>query len=490
MSTKMGIWRWALASAAILMVVAGAASARDVDPVGVTTNEPTAIVIYPQLKVDTNTCVGGTCSLTEQVCLTDAECLPRCIGGICNVGASACMFDFECPGAGIDTIVQLTNTSEFLTKVLCFYTNANGHCSNAEDVICTDANFRQVCPLGGLCVPGWQETDFHLTLTKRQPISWSVNSGAQELPLDTMPGQNSQNNEGSIPPVTETPFTGELFCVQLTTDTEVPTDRNDLKGEASVVKTIVDAIDVRKYNAIGIKAIENRQDGVPGVLNIGGPDAEYGVFDETEDPPRFVGCPNILTVNHFFDGANVVTHDESVQGTVHSDLTLVPCARDYLLQIPESATVQFLVFNEFEQRFSTSTSLRCYKETRLSDIDTRPGPEGDAFSIFSVGVQGSITGYSRLRSVAGAAADLYDARTVLALLTENWAAGTCAPAPGMSPEEGKKKVAETLCVTDDDCPGTQVCLGVSAAANTKTTNANVQELGSRFQGDRVIILVP
>ncbi|MGH7290256.1 MAG: hypothetical protein ACREJT_03540, partial [Myxococcota bacterium] len=86
MSSKMGIWRWALASA--VLVMAGTASARVIDPIGVTTNESTAIVLYPKLTVDLS--------------------------------------------QGIDTVIQLTNTSEFLTKVHCFYTNANGHCSNNE----------------------------------------------------------------------------------------------------------------------------------------------------------------------------------------------------------------------------------------------------------------------------------------------------------------------------------------------------------------------
>src|SRR5438034_4124068 len=86
MSTKMGFWRWALASAAIL-IATSPAGARVLDPTGVTTDEPTAIVLFPRLKVD--------------------------------------------PSAGVDTIVQLTNTSGFLTKVQCFYTNTNSHCSNS-----------------------------------------------------------------------------------------------------------------------------------------------------------------------------------------------------------------------------------------------------------------------------------------------------------------------------------------------------------------------
>jgi len=418
MSTKMGIWRGALAGAAILLAV-GSAEARVIDPTGVTTNETAAILLYPLLKAN--------------------------------------------PADGQDTLIQLTNTSEFLTKVHCFYTNTNGHCSNAPETICTDVDVSTVCPLGGQCIPGWQETDFRLTLTKRQPLSWSINNGLSSLPLASTPGQGSppQFNEGNIPPVLEVPFTGELLCIQVDVTTELPTDRNDLKGEATIVESgappdnapgadNIAGIDANKYNAIGIKAIEGRQDGNPNVLNIGGPDAEYGVFDEDSDPARFVGCPNVLTLNHFFDGANVVTGVGS--STVVSDLVIVPCANDFLTQTANGAptVVQFLVYNEFEQRFSTSTSVQCFKETQLSDIDTLPGTPGNAFSIYSVGVEGTLTGTSRLRSVAGPNVDGYDANGILAIISETWTG-----------------------------PG-----------GDYTASANVQFQGSREQGDQIKIPLP
>jgi hypothetical protein len=37
----------------------------------------------------------------------------------------------------------------------------------------------------------------------------------------------------------------------------------------------------------------------------------------------------------------------------------------------------------------------------LADIDSRPGPVDDAFSIFSAAVQGTLTGQTRIRGVAG-----------------------------------------------------------------------------------------
>jgi hypothetical protein len=182
----------------------------------------------------------------------------------------------------------------------------------------------------------------------------------------------------------------------------------------------------------------------------------------------------------------VETHDETVEGTVNSDLTIVPCERDYLNQTANGlfTTIQFLIFNEFEQRFSTSTKVNCYKETPLSDIDTVPGPGGNRTSIFSAGVQGTVTGMSRLRSVAGPNLDGYDGRTILAVLTENWGAGICRnEATG---EGDSKRVEITLCATDADCieegEGT-----VCENPFIKTTASNVQFQGSRLQGDRITI---
>jgi hypothetical protein len=301
------------------------------------------------------------------------------------------------------------------------------------------------------------------------------------LPLNDTPGRGDppQFNEGSIPPAPENPFVGELRCIQIDPASDQPIDRNDLKGEATIVTTESEnsRVDVRKYNGIGIRAIAGAQDGDPNTLNIGGPDAEY------------YGCPNIYTLDHFFEGARVVTHARTVTGTVKSDLTLVPCAADFLNQIlnPATATIQFLIYNEFEQRFSTSTKLTCYRTMHLADIDTRPGPEGDPYSIFSVGTQGTLTGQSRLRAVTGSGD--YDARSVLALLEEDWASGRCVPQAGDGAAATVMPVpAQTaLCRTDSDCPDSGVCRGVLRSSTTAT---NVQYLGSQSQGDQIIIPIP
>jgi hypothetical protein len=290
----------------------------------------------------------------------------------------------------------LSNTSDELVSMRCFYVNANSHCvsgPNLGDVCFTNED------CGGICLEGWQEIDFQMTLTARQPIVWTISEG---LPVGTFPLDGSRvgpggqfNIDSAIPGVPEVPFYGELKCIQVGED-EAPIDRNDLKGEVTIVQAQAPnggpTLDARGYNAVGIQAIEGANDG-DNTLVLG---QEYN------------GCPNILILNHFFDDAIEPISDSFVR----TDLTLVPCSQNFVLQDAAlfNTTVQFLVFNEFEQRFSTSTSVRCFREIGLSDIDTRPrcrdcgdadDPEatGDLRSIFNVNVQGTLTGQTRIRGV-------------------------------------------------------------------------------------------
>ncbi len=445
MSTKMGFWRSALVSTAVLLVCGSAASARIIEAKGISTVESGAILVYIDLELDT--------------------------------------------ANGIDTRIQLTNTSDFLTRVDCYLINANGHCGGEGGPVCsTDADCSAFPGLR--CLPGWAKTDFRLTLTKRQPISWSLGNGLSRLPLADSPGQANQFNEGSIPPAPEDPFIGELRCIQMDVgDADRPSDRNDLKGESTVVTIVDEQIDARKSNAIAIKAIEGAQDGTPNVLNIGGPEAEYGAFP-ADGQDSNVGCPNIWTLNHFFEGAQVVTHQNTNARSVTSKMTVVPCGADLLTDIPGSATLQFLIYNEFEQRFSTSTRIDCYREVRLADIDTRPGIDGDRQSIFSVGTQGTLTGMSRVRSVSGPADndDNYDGNGVLLHLEEQWGLGTCLGVAGgvCGDNHGCGPMAPTAsCSADSDCPVGSAC--VADGLPYKTTAANVQFQGSRSQGDQIIL---
>jgi hypothetical protein len=289
-----------------------------------------------------------------------------------------------------ETIIQLSNTDRNAPiDVHCFYINANFHCSNTGDV-CLEAD--DCCTTGpcGICLPGWNETDFHIRLTPGQPIAWEASEGEDEFPLDgiDLRGPDGSSNAGSrIPPVPEDPFIGELKCIAVTPE-GIPVDRNVLKGEATLETNIsaLDIFDVAKYNAIGVLAIEGAVND-DNVLVLGGEEAEYN------------GCPNVTILNHFADFVeDPVTGDfcdPEVEGCIETQLILVPCSQDLLRQIPAGAVVQYLVYNEFEQRFSTSRPMQCQQALPISLIDTSQRQR----SIFSAGVLGTVVAQTRFTPI-------------------------------------------------------------------------------------------
>jgi hypothetical protein len=295
----------------------------------------------------------------------------------------------------VHTIIQLSNTSTDPVDVHCFYENANPHCTNTGEVCYESEACCNPSTGCGICLPGWNETDFRVRLTPRQPIGWLVAegvSGYSTFPPKTFgtfaidgvtnKGIGDSSNAGSrIPPVPEEPFLGSLRCIVVDED-GTPIDRNVIKGEATYQITFGpnEGIFVSKHNAIGIQAIEGAVND-DNVLVLGGPDAEYN------------GCPNFLILNHFFDGAGDPVIDDDDQ--IFTFLHLVPCSQDYLRQEPGAAVVQYLVHNEYEQRFSTSRPMQCKQFSLISNIDT---PQNER-SIFSAGVSGTLTGQTRINPI-------------------------------------------------------------------------------------------
>src|SRR5262249_29137188 len=149
-------------------------------------------------------------------------------------------------------------------------------------------------------------------------------------------GPNGQVNNGQsvqslIRPAPEDPFIGELKCIAVNdNDNLVPIERNDLKGEVEIVRSSPELLDVEGYNAIGIPAIPGTNNG-NSTLVLGGAAAEY------------TSCPNILILDHFFDGAT-----DPVSGlAITTDLTLVPCSEDFSTGIAQNlptTVAQFLVY--------------------------------------------------------------------------------------------------------------------------------------------------
>lgn len=295
---------------------------------------------------------------------------------------------FNWNGIPVDTEIQVTNVSNQAINLRCFYVNANSHCSNSPQDICFTNTDCQQFGRGGLCFDGWIETDFEFSLSPRQPIVWRISEGLPDLPLAG--GSAPLVNTGSIPAVSEDPFYGELKCVAVD-ENNAPVDRNDLKGEATIVAASSDAIDARGYNAVGIQAITNDGDNT---LILGG------------DQPEYNGCPSVLILDHFFDDAIEPISSQYVK----THLTLVPCSENFQLQDIAlfDTVVQFLVFNEFEQRFSASRSVRCFEEFELCHLDnkldrslfdTNPASDSCQRSIFSAFVSGTLTGQTRIRGV-------------------------------------------------------------------------------------------
>jgi len=383
-----------------------------------TSDKPAAILVWPKIVVDTN-------ALIE----------PRTT----------------------DTIIQLGNAlhNAGLKQAHCFYVNANSHCSETAaepGKVCRDAS---QCPLPGTvcvggsnagqpcdptnidacpngacvspgnanCVAGWSEVDFEVLVTHDQPLAWKASAGLKrgEFPINasgvcvggSAPGgacdprssintcgtgacQASDSNAGSgIPPVAEDPFVGTLKCIQYDPKSNPPapdqgSTANELIGSASIEAcsdTICDGgtVDVERYNASGVQ-FNVADNSHPGEVHL--------------DGSQYQACPSTLILDNIFDNApDPLSAATDTVPTVITDLTLVPCGDDFLRQDPGNATAQFLVFNEFEQRLSTSRKVDCFFERQLSLIDT----SNSLRSIFSFSVQGTLVGQTRIRGVGTAA---------------------------------------------------------------------------------------
>jgi hypothetical protein len=308
-----------------------------------------------------------------------------------------------------DTQITLSSTNPSgPVAAHCVYVNANSHCNNTGDVCTTSSScFDSSTGLLGSCVPGWVEFDFDVVLTANQPLAWSAleglggaGSGSDRslanghLPCPGLPFRADcpmaiGSNAGTrVPPVSESPFVGELKCIQSDPITRRPAVcgganepcQDYLVGTATIQRLEDGHLSAAEYNGVGLKSA-GANDG-DGFLNIGGDDAEY-------EP-----CAEVLIFNHLFDGATDPISDEAGATT---ELTLVPCSEDFLTQTMPPVTAQFLVYNEFEQRFSTSRPVPCLLDSQISLIDTSQPDR----SIFSAGVAGTVSGQTRIRGVGG-----------------------------------------------------------------------------------------
>jgi len=335
------------AAIAGLALGAGIATGSTALAQSVTTDEPAGYLVFPRIVSDVNDIFGT--------------------------------------GTATNTVIQLTNTNPTdSVTVHCFYINATGSCSSGvNDAGSIGAECRDQGDCVGAfatCDPQWTVADFTIELSPQQPTGWVADEGNSVAP----PG------DGAIPPVNADFFVGELRCIQVNdSDDATPVNANDLQGVATIYEVSSTSVDVRSYNATGIQAIladgttqNNKQ------LCLGGADTVDGdcVADDPADGDdrEYAACPAKLIVGHFFEGAAV-----GLNSTAATEITLSPCSADLVTLVPTELVVQFLVFNEFEQRMSASTRIECVETFALSDIG----------NIFDVSVQGTLAGSTHLRPV-------------------------------------------------------------------------------------------
>ena len=354
-----------------------------------------------------------------------------------------------------DTIIEIANTNVNPVDLHCFYVNATSHCSNTG--LPCDSGLDCVGASPGACVPGWGETDFHVALTQNQPFYWTASAGRNRTcanndpatceplpligigvcqggsPLCTQNADcgiggtclfNGQSNAGtSVPPVPEDiTFVGELKCVVVSEQGGPEINSNLIYGTATIVTGGGGPVDAQSYNAVGIRSRTgfcsapafpdlvfcdtDSECGAAVCVKLGGPaDWEFGrvltLGPSEEIRILYQSCPETLILDHIFDGApdpiTPIVDDPLAGGFFYTDLTLVPCSEDFATGTANlgRSTAQFLVFNEFEQRFSSTLPVTCFDERLLSNIDTR----NNGRSIFSVNVSGTIAGQTRIRAV-------------------------------------------------------------------------------------------
>jgi len=240
------------------------------------------------------------------------------------------------------TIIQLTNTSNMLINVHCFYINGQ--------------------EIGG--APVWQVTDFALVLTRQQPTHWEVGTGRPVSPNDATTGLDP----GLIPPVPPG-FVGSLVCVEVLPSGE-PSAANSLIGNATVgqVTGLGGANGVSKYNGIGIQACPGNGECCDGTMNA---DCNLDTDNVLElNDEEFAACPGGLLVNFAFEGAPDAAIDGSgnTPSVVSTNWSLVPCGFDFENFIPTSTFLTFNGHDEFEAPLSVSSvPIDCYFSADLGD---------------------------------------------------------------------------------------------------------------------------
>lgn len=192
--------------------------------------------------------------------------------------------------------------------------------------------------------------DFYVRLTANQPLSWLASQGSR-----------GSINSNAVPPFSSS---GELKCIVVPDPDDESVDAyNTVQGRAAVIGSDGQTIG---FGAVGFVRLS---DGPLGnELNL--------------DGVEYAQCPDR---QHFVFLASPNLPDPMAD----SEIVLAPCAEDLENLITTLVTVQFAIYNEFEQRLSASTSLRCAVRTTLRKL-------GNVFTLAGLGTP---TGHLEVRGV-------------------------------------------------------------------------------------------
>jgi len=218
-------------------------------------------------------------------------------------------------GATRDTRVELVNLTSRQLQVQCFYVQS----------------------------PLCRETDFFVTLTPNQPLSWLASRGTSN-PLTWT----------AVPPFFGT---GELKCAVLPSQPEIDA-HNAIQGRAMVFGADGQTL---AYGAVGFRRLSAGE--FSPVLPL--------------DGETYAQCPDEL---HFA----FVASDEGSD----SEIVLVPCSQDLENLRPTTTTVLFRVINEFEETLSAALTFTCFDHRPLQKISP----------VFTRDTLGSLTGHLVVRA--------------------------------------------------------------------------------------------
>jgi len=175
------------------------------------------------------------------------------------------------------------------------------------------------------------EIGFWVTLTGQQPIAWKARTGVGGTGRRVAP-----------------PFTGdgELKCAVVPNTSDV-SSYNTVQGRAIVSDAPTQPVaSDTAAQTVGYSAIAFRR------LSSGDFTGEIAL-----DGITYEMCPDRL---HFQVLAN--------KGDFDSELILVPCAQDLERQLPSGANIQLAVINEFENRLSGATSVKCFNRISFGTL--------------------------------------------------------------------------------------------------------------------------